>query len=97
MRKNTTLTLAALMAGQDKRPCEAVWTDGRSVYSYREPIAAPDPLNPGGFVVTSERFSRTTTVQTNGVDFGLSHHYGKTTRRVPHAEVKAAARLAGDL
>lgn len=101
MRKNTFEILSALAEGKHKECSHkgngpAVWTDGKVVYSYREPIAAPDPENPGGYVVTDERFSQTTTVQTNGVDFGLSYHYKKPTRRVPHAEVKAAAKAAND-
>jgi hypothetical protein len=34
-------------------------------------IACPDPADPGTYLVTSKRWSQTTTVQTNGVYAGL--------------------------
>ena len=94
MRKNTKIVLAALVQGKPCRKCEAVWTDGFAVYSYAEPIAAPDPANPGGFVITEEKFSVTTSQQTGGVAFGLSYEHGVAIRNAPHSVVKAAAKAS---
>jgi hypothetical protein len=90
MRKNTQKVLDALIAGTALPQCPAIWTDGRCAYSYQECIAAPDPENPGGYVVTNKRWSQTTTIQTNGISFGLSHKYKKSVREVDQVEVDSA-------
>lgn len=72
MRVNTRDCLAALKRGKSYRAGSgAVHTDGRVIYSYGQTIACPDPADPGTYLVTSKRWSQTTTVQTNWVYAGL--------------------------
>lgn len=69
MRKNTIKVLDAFLNGKSIKPCPAIWTDGNRVYSYNTIIARKSDST---ILVTSERFSKTTTVHTNGLVFGLT-------------------------
>ena len=96
MRKNTETAIQKVLAGK-RWECShhgngsAIWTDGKSLFSYREPIAVQDPDLPGGWIVTNKKFSQTTTVQTNGVVFGLSHVHKCPVRFADHQVLKAIA------
>lgn len=94
MRKNTRDCLAALRRGRHYRAASgAVHTDGRVIRSYGVVIAAPNPEDPEGFLVTDKRWSQTTTVQTNGVAVGLLAD-GFRVRRVEQSAVNRAAEAA---
>ncbi len=85
MRKNTEQTLNAFLAGKACHKSESIWTDGLAVYSYTKPIASVDPENPHGFLVTTDRYSKTTTVHTNSVKSGLP---AKKIRLVDELELR---------
>lgn len=90
MRANTRDCLAALKRGKRYRAASgAVHTDGRVIRSYGVVIAAPDPDDPEGFLVTEERYSVTTTIQCRGVTVGLLAD-GFKVRTVPQSEVNRA-------
>lgn len=90
MRQNTRDCLAALKRGRHYRAASgAVHTDGRVIYSYGQTIAAPDPADPGTYLVTDKRWSQTTTVQTNGIAVGLLAD-GFKVRRVDQDAVNRA-------
>lgn len=90
MRANTRDCLAALKRGRHYRAASgAVHTDGRVIRSYGVVIAAPDPDDPEGFLVTEEKYSVTTTEQTRGVAVGLLAD-GFKVRIVPQSEVNRA-------
>ena len=93
MRKNTRDCLAALKRGKSYRAASgAVHTDGRVIRSYGVVIATPDPNDMSGLVrlVTNEKYSQTTTVQTNGVAVGLKAA-GFEVRMADQAAVDRAA------
>ena len=93
MRANTRDCLAALKRGKAYRAASgAVHTDGRVIRSYGVVIATPDPNDMSGLVrlVTCEKYSQTTTVQTNGVAVGLKAA-GFEVRLVDQASVNQAA------
>lgn len=91
MRANTRDCLAALKRGKRYRAASgAVHTDGRVIRSYGVVIAAPDPDDPEGFLVTEERYSVTTTIQCRGVTVGLLAD-GFKVRTVDQAAVNRAA------
>lgn len=93
MRVNTRDCLAALKRGKAYRAASgAVHTDGRVIRSYGVVIATPDPNDMSGLVrlVTCEKYSQTTTVQTNGVAVGLKA-YGFEVRLVDQVAVDRAA------
>lgn len=65
MRKNTQAVWQAWQQGKSNRQCQAIWTDGRHVYSYGTCIAALDTDD--HVVLNRTRYSVTTTVQQNGL------------------------------
>lgn len=57
MRVNTSKALAAWAAGKAHRSCNAIWTDGDSIYSYGTAIVVRVP---GGLAFNATKYSPTT-------------------------------------
>lgn len=93
--KNTDLVIVALSQGRRNRSCQAVHTDGKCVFSYEECIAAPDPNDPDGFLVTTKKWSRTTSKHASLIVFGLNATMKKNVTLAPQEEVNAAMKLVG--
>ena len=70
MRKNTKEVFEAWRANQKLRKCQAVWTDGRSIYSYLTQILFP-PIGEEVLCLNLKKYSITTTIQQNGLRFLL--------------------------
>jgi predicted component of type VI protein secretion system len=71
MRKNTQAVWQAWQAGKALRKCDAVWTDGKHVWSYGTCIAALD--SDDRVVLNRTRYSVTTTVQQTGMAVLMQH------------------------
>ena len=89
MRKNTRQVIDAFLSGKALKKCHSIHTDGKVIYSYAEPIAALDPYVPGGYVVTSETYSRTTSNHTHSIRFEL----GLTKQHVSQVSESELAKI----
>lgn len=68
MRKNTEAALSAFLAGKSARPAASIWSNGRTIYSYRTPIAEREN---GRVYLNRTRYSRTTTIHQNALAAAL--------------------------
>lgn len=85
MRKNTQEVMNAFYAGNLLKKCEAIHTDGKTIFSYKTPIAKRTGYNSAA--VTEEKYSSTTTVHTNGVLVSLQEQ-GFRVERVSERELR---------
>jgi len=76
MRKNTQQVLAAFLDGKPCRPCNAIWTDGRTVFSYATAILTGDGFAPRSqWVLNRTKYSTATTIHQNGIAAMLPGYY----------------------
>ena len=87
MRKNTAMVVEAVMAGKSCRKCEAIHTDGKVVRSYRTVVAVPSP-NGEWYVNAGDEHSKTTTIQVNGLAYGIGYVHKKTVHRVNQNKIE---------
>jgi hypothetical protein len=86
MRKNAEQVIEKFFAGKATARNRTISTDGKVIYSYTTPIASIDSFNEGGYVVTKETYSRTTTCQTHAIRYSISK-LGKNFREVSEDEL----------
>ena len=86
MRKNAEQVINAFFDGKATARNRTISTDGKVIFSYVTPIAAIDPFNENGYVVTKETYTRTTSCQTNAIRYYLTK-LGKTYREVTGDEL----------
>lgn len=77
MRKNTSEVIEAFKARRSLRKCEAIWTDGESIYSYQTCIATR--ADNGAIVVNLTKYSVTTTIHQNAL-YDLRSPRGEQTQ-----------------
>jgi hypothetical protein len=93
MRQNTVDCYNSLLKGKpwNRTKTGAIHTDGKKILSYGVCIAAPVPGTDGHeWVLTTQRHSHTTTVQTNGIYCRLTADK-KVVNLVSQAEVNKVA------
>lgn len=86
MRSNTRQVLEAFLKGKACNRCEAIHTDGKRVYSYAVVIAVKNLNTRDGYLVTSQKYSHTTTCQCHGIATGLTMA-GKTVHYASQCEI----------
>lgn len=74
MRKNTKQAYAAWRAGKAARPANAIWTDGKTIYSYGTALVVQ--LDDDRVVLNWTRYSVTTTRHQSGLRELLAQDYG---------------------
>lgn len=85
MRKNTQEVMNAFYAGNLLKKCEAIHTDGTTIFSYQTPIAKKVGFDRA--VVTEEKYSNTTTIHTNGILVSLQEK-GFKVERISERELR---------